>query len=291
MTDIEMTAARADELAPEGGTRKPNSIELEEELLSELRPGEVMGNVTLRTKLATKGWDEGQYWTVRNRLIEAGKLTTGRGRGGSVRRVTVEADKEPETIPASPGNATIVTAVNPYPTERDLYPPMSKVILNDWAKDNRLDDLFVEITAHQGAKPTGGKWTRPDITVASYKTYPYVPGKHFDIITFEIKPCDGLDVTIIYEALGHRRAATRAYALAHVPDDKRQDFDPLIEEISQEAKRFGIGFIVAADPTNYDTWEELVEADRKEPDPERLNEFLASQVSQSLREQLNKWYR
>jgi hypothetical protein len=55
-----------------------------------------------------------------------------------------------------------------------------------------------------------------------------------------------------------------------------------------EAKRFGIGVIVAAEPDNYDTWEEVVEAVRHEPDPDRLNEFLAQQVSQGFREQIIK---
>lgn len=168
---------------------------------------------------------------------------------------------------------------------------MAEVIKSRWAQDYRLDSVMVEVTAAQGARQTGGKWTRPDITVASYKTFSYIPGRHFDVITFEIKPTETLDVTVVYEALGHRRAATKAYALLHIPDNSRAELQALLDEISLEAKRFGIGIIIAAEPSNYDTWEEIVEAVRYEPDPERLNEFLAQQVSQGFREQIMKWFK
>jgi len=95
----------------------------------------------------------------------------------------------------------------------------------------------------------------------------------------------------VYEALGHRRAATKAYALLHVPKDKETESESILDLISQEAKRFGIGVVVARDPGKYDTWEELVEAVRHDPDPERLNDFLAQQVSQGFREQIAKWFK
>ena len=46
--------------------------------------GSSMGNQKLRERL---GWDEARYLAARQPLLDAGKLTTGKGRGGSVRRV------------------------------------------------------------------------------------------------------------------------------------------------------------------------------------------------------------
>lgn len=66
---------------------------------------------------------------------------------------------------------------------------------------------------------------------------------------------------------------------------------PILDEVEAEAKRYGIGLIVASKPDDYDTWEELVEAVRYEPNPERLNRFLAQQVTQGFREQLVRWFR
>ena len=196
-------------MALEGLTQE-NIDHYEASLLAGIPPVEAIGNVTLRTRLLENGWSEELYWEIRNRLIERGILTTGKGKGGSVRRIPpppvvvalVDAAAAPnEVVQANPLFGT---------TERDLYLPMVDVIKSRWAQDYRLDSLIAEITAVQGSRQTRGKWTRPDITVASFKTYPYVPGRHFDLITFEIKPTDAIDVTVIYEALGHRRASTRA---------------------------------------------------------------------------------
>jgi hypothetical protein len=118
-----------------------------------------------------------------------------------------------------------------------------------------------------------------------------VPGKHFDLIVFEVKPHWGLDVTVVYEALGHRRAANRAYALLHVPEELKDSKETVIEEICSEAKRFGVGVLIASNVADYGTWEEKVEAARNEPDPERMNDFLAQQLPQGFREQIIKWFK
>jgi hypothetical protein len=266
-----------EERLPLEGLTKEQLEEYESILLHHVPENGTIGNVSL---LAALGWDEDLYWTTRNRLIEQGLLIQGRGRGGSVRRV-------PKVVPVLSTEAvSLAPEINhlipeQIAREADLYPAMFEVIQKRWAKERRLDNMVVEVTAAQGSKQTKGKWTRPDITIAGYKTFPYVPGRHFDITTF----------TVIYEALGHRRAANRSYALIHVPDDQRTELDAIIEDICMEAKRVGVGVIVAAKADDYDTWEELVEAVRHEPDPERLNDFLAVQVSQGFREQIIRWFK
>jgi hypothetical protein len=262
--------------------------EYEKELLEQVPDSGTIGNVTLSNAL---DWStDTLYWDVRNRLIERGVLIQGRGRGGSVRRVLTDSPVVAEAASAelSPvPNATEEAATR----ESDLYQPMAEVLRNRWAKEHRLDSLLVEITAAQGSRQTKGKWTRPDITAASYTTFPYVPGRHFDVITFEVKPHNMLDITVVYEALGHRRASTRAYALLHVPEDQEESLQTIVDDICAEAKRHGVGIVVAGKPEDYDTWEEVVEAVRHEPDPERLNEFLAVQMSQGFREQIIKWFK
>jgi hypothetical protein len=139
---------------------------------------EPIGNVSLRTMLIEEGWTEELYWEIRNRLIARGTLTTGRGKGGSVRRVVPigeQPQQEPCGIPAAAPAAALA--------ERNLYAPMADVLRTRWASEHRFDSLVVEIASSQGARATGGKWTRPDITAAAVKTYPYVPNRHFDVIT------------------------------------------------------------------------------------------------------------
>jgi hypothetical protein len=233
----------------------------EQQLLS-LVPydGSGVGNTRLIRELR---WDEENYWDIRNRLVERGGLELGRGRGGSVRRI-VRGGMTPGAAPFAPECAE---SKDTRLTESDLYAPIARVLDDKWTKDKRVESAIIATTAHQGSRATGGKWTRPDITVATLSTYPYVPGRHFDVITFEIKPCDAIDVTAIYEALAHLRSATRAYVMLHVPDAHSEDLEELILEICAEAKKHGIGVYTFADPANYETWDERVEPIRRDPLP------------------------
>lgn len=142
---------------------------LEAELLALVPADDAVGNITLVKRLTDAGWSPGQYWAIRNRLIDRAVLATGRGKGGSVRRLH---QRGPEAVVATvPGPAPAAEDLR----ERALYEPMKQVIDTSWAQDNRLEQHIVEITAHQGARLTGGRWTRPDITLASMRTFACVP--------------------------------------------------------------------------------------------------------------------
>lgn len=266
--------------------------ELETQLLEKLRKkGGAAGNVTLVREL---GWEDDLYWSVRNRLVDAGHLELGKGKGGSVRLVSESiVEAVVGEVMSRPDAKT--TEHNPIMViaEEDLYEPMAKVLRERWVKDNRFRESLVEITAKQGKRDTGGKWSRPDLTVVGMTTYVYVPGRHFDVASFEVKAANGIDVTAVYEALSHRRAATRAYVLVHLPSDQQVHpaMEALIDQICDEAKRHGVGVIVAAAPDDYDTWDERVEAVRIDPSPERLNDFLAIQLSDGAKQEVVQWFK
>lgn len=266
----------------------------QDELLAVVPESENIGNKALREKL---NWDEDLYWKIRSRLIERGILVAGRGKGGSVRRVqsappnvqtavTEELGDESKT----PGTPTPATPPD-YAKESDLYPPIAEVLRNQWSKEQGFDSYLVEVTARQGSKATGGKWTRPDITVVGYKTFPYIPGRFLEVISFEVKPLATIDVSAVYEALAHRRASTRAFVIAHIPESEDQELESVIEAVCDEAKKFGVGVISAQEPSDFDTWEVLLDAERTEPDPGRLNEFIAQQTTPSLKEQIIRWFK
>ncbi len=258
----------------------------EAELLGKIREkGGHAGNVTLQREL---GWNDDQYWPIRDRLIDSGQLQLGRGKGGSVSLVA----------PAVPALTTAETPMvagvgRPEPAEGELYEPVSDVLRKDWARDMRFRSHVVEITARQGRRDTGGTWTRPDIVVAALRVFPHVPGKFFDLITFELKSLDGINVTSVFEALSHRRAATQSYVWLHIPTEAAQydDVSAVLERIQDECRRHGVGLIVAADPTDYSSWDVQLRAVRVEPDPEFLNEFIAQQLSALARDELAQWFR
>ena len=248
-----------------------------DQLLAAMPSQGLIGNGSLRRKL---GWDDDRYWYIRNLLVQAGLLRTGRGKGGSVQRVVSVGVTEAAEQSAS---ARFV--------EKDLYGPIIETLRSDWIPDHQIQDFVIHETAHQGRRDTGGKWTRPDITVASSNTYTYVPGRPVEIRTFEIKTYDGLDVTAVYEALAHRRAAHYAYVFVHVPDAKRTALEPVLERLIADAQEHGIGFVIIADAANYETWDIEVDARRGNPNPADLDAFVRTQTSDEFKEKILGWCR
>jgi hypothetical protein len=252
--------------------------ELKQRLLGAVPPQVSRGNEALRSEL---GWTEDQYWYIRNQLLQSGDLQKGRGRGGSVRRV----------VQIAPIGAVSQVASPTRIAESDLYSPIMATLQSHWVPDHQVQDWVAELTAQQGRRDTGGKWTRPDITLASCNTYKFVPGIQVELNTFEVKTHDGLDVTAVYEALAHRRAAHYAYVLAYIPDNERPQFESVIERLGDDASEHGIGLVVIADPADYDTWNFEVEPSRNDPDPADLDSFIRTQCSEEFKDRIIEWCR
>jgi hypothetical protein len=235
--------------------------------------GSAIGNTTLMRRL---GWGEQRYWPVRDALIAEGVIERHRGRGGAVRRVSKAAPEVEEPVPPE---VVAEVVADSYTRELQLYEPLRDTIATDWAKDRLSSPIAVEVTAQQGRRQTGGRWSRPDIVAVEVKTFLYVPGKHLNVTTFEVKPSDAIDVSAVYEALAHRRSATHAYLVLHVPDESVAELEPVVEEVCRVARSHGVGVITVADPGRYETWDEREEAVRFDPDPERLDHFIVTQFS------------
>lgn len=223
------------------------------------------GNIALRRAL---GWDADDYAHVRAQLVAAGALTPFRAHGGGIAL-------GPRAECANPGS------------ERALYQPLAATLRGAWAAGNGYADaqVLVEVTAAQGGRATGGQWTRPDLVLVALRAYPYVPGKHLDVVTFEVKQARTLDVAAVYEALAHRRTATHAILWVHAP------LDANLDAIAREAHRHGIGLIAATAPSDVATWRTLVKATRAAPPPHDLNEFLSLQLGPEARAKLGRWLR
>ena len=101
------------------------------------------------------------------------------------------------------------------------------------------------------------------------RTYRYLPGKYMEVVTFEVKPFDAIDVKAVYEALAHLRSSTHAYVILHVPngqDEQDESVKLTIDETCHVGRSHGVGVIVMGDPADWDTWDEKEEARRVEPD-------------------------
>jgi hypothetical protein len=242
--------------------------------------GSAVGNTFLIRQL---GWAEKRYWYARDSLLENGVIVRAKGRGGAVRRAHLdESTAAAESVEAE----KIGEAALAYLHEADLYKPIQETLRTSWAKERQIRPLAVEVTASQGRKVTGGRWTRPDLVSVAVRTYRYLPGKYMEVVTFEVKPSDAITVTAVYEALAHLRSATHAYVIYHVPDDSAESVRQVIEEARRVGRAHGVGIITMGDPKEWDTWDELEEARRVEPDPERLDEFISVQLGGDAQDEI-----
>ncbi len=243
-------------LVPKDGTSKGNKS-----LIGQLRPA-------LRKGFGYEMGDQ-DYWDIRKPLIEDGELAKGRGQGGSVYRVGTEVKKKGQR----------------KKKESQLYKPFSDYVKNYWAGDNDVKEYIVEVTANQGGRRTGGKWTRPDITIVAVKTYTFTPGRHLEVVTFEVKAADQLDVGGVFETASHAVFAHKSYMVVEcrMPEPRGEEFDRL----EKLCKNFGVGLLTFTDVNDVETYKEVVEPERKAPDPKDVDEFIQRQVSQSNQNEIH----
>jgi hypothetical protein len=254
--------------------------------------GRSIGNGALRdllkTAFAGEEFTQEDYFDLRNSLMADGKLERGRGQGGSVHRVLSSGP-----VPPGAGTPTTTEVAEPVETlpaaEADLYSPFRSAIENGYVPDNDLKPWICEITAFQGRRNTGGRWTRPDVVLVAIQTFAYVPDKVFEVITFEIKPDLGTALDGVFEAAAHSAFAHRSYLA--FPDSKEYDNSPLFDRITDECTRFGLGLILFEDVGNWDTYDFQVEAERRDPDPQAVNDFIKGQISEKSREEIQRWFR
>jgi hypothetical protein len=111
-----------------------------------------------------------------------------------------------------------------------------------------------------------------------------------EVYTFEIKPEYDVSIKGVLEALAHREVATRAYVLYYVGTKPWDDFSEA-QRIEQLAARHGVGVIVASDIDDLNgCWDERVSATRSGSDPEALDRFIKSTLSEETKSQIRRWF-
>jgi hypothetical protein len=247
-------------------------------VLTEQFKGEA-NNGSLRDALT---WDADHYWLVRNRLLANGRVQKAHGGPGGK---TILSPSTPNLIgvptvsvaeEAAGGVGRDTVGEQPrreYEDEASLYEPMLKEIDANWILDEGYDSKITRLTALAGRRDTGGKWTRPDISVIAIQKFKFLREPVFDVISFEVKPRWEITVEGIFEALAHRQYTTRAYLVFHVSNEAFES-EREANRIIALAEQHGIGVILAEKPDNYDSWIERVRARRWAPDPTDLNDFI-----------------
>ncbi len=66
-----------------------------------------------------------------------------------------------------------------------------------------------------------------------------------------------------------------------------------VQRVATVAREHGVGLNIFDAPNDFDTWEEVLPAQRRIPPPEALNDFIENQISQAGRgalvARLAKW--
>jgi len=236
--------------------------------------GTPKGNIRL---LQESGLPEDEYWSLRNKLIEQGKVGKGRGMGGSVYRLIAEESTEKQ----------IKKRGRRKSVESDLYGDFEKWLGDFWAKDVNLTWFRIEKTAHQGRKPTGGKWTRPDFAIVAVNTYRYFPGKFLEVISFEVKPTLEDALAGVFECAAHSVYANRSYLAVYLEDDADRESEEFAR-VERECERFGLGLVTFGDPSDRESYQIIVDAGRRTPDPSEVDKFIGSQLKENTQDLVSK---
>lgn len=238
-------------------------------LLDEASNGEPVGNKTVREALGLDH-DQDKYWDARNLLLEEGKISLGKGKGGSISLVIEKIQNNTEEIELT----------------KKLLEPLKTRWVPDKLGESEEDQYLVSNTSCQGSKKTGGRWSRPDLVLCRYRTYTYLPPR-LEITTFEVKKNGAVDVTSVYEALSQNNAAHYSYVLLERDEEAPQDEH--WENILDTALRHGIGVISFSDAEEYDTWNTEVKAAYHEAPPDNIERFISQQLNKDCQQEILSW--
>ena len=267
-------------------SQKPEQLNLEqtkERILKALRE-ESNGRLT-KNELVNKFFlDPGKdlYYKVEQGLVDEGHIERCRGRKGGISLVQ-RGDSQSQVDPESSDS----TAEESSSGERGHYEPVLQQIKKHWTEERSVKHVYGAVTAYQGRRDTGGRWSRPDITLCTVSKWIFSPRPEGEVRTIEVKLFDDrLDIIGVYEALAHKSRSHYSYLMIvdfpkeGLNSDQRQGFD----KIMVAADSHGIGIITVPDSNNWSTWEFLLEPTRSDAAPQEINDFLYDQFPKSERD-------
>ncbi len=233
--------------------------------------GEPIGNASLRKLTKTKSAPG--YWDARDAMRRVGLIELGRGRGGSVRRAEQYVDVHASAADEAPTGLEVRLYVG-------IKARLEEIIRDE----GRFDDQILETTGTQGRRQTGGRWSRPDLTLVGLRRFDVLAGAHLEVQTFEVKTADGFDLVALHEARAHRRRAHRSYVVVDLED---ADDEERIGDLVDEARDLGVGLISFVE-TNGE-WKYWHDPDLTLPDPVELDSFLSNQLSVGAKDKIRGW--
>ncbi len=174
--------------------------------------------------------------------------------------------------------------------EEAYYVGIQRAVSQLWLSEGfDPSEYHVEDTSRRDAKIVG-RWTRPDLTLVSYKKFPWTVGFEFDVVTFEVKRPDAADVLAVFEALSHSSVATRAYVVFPMDEDSWEAINPAqARRVKDECARHGVGLILVDVRSRELKPHHVIRAFRREIDHEKCSDFLDAVLRDEGKRRISKW--
>ena len=219
-----------------------------------------------------------EYWETEQKLVDEKRIERRRGRNGGIYLADESALKPPSD--ANTAGEIVAEEIR----EAAHYEPVLKAILSNWAKQPGLKSVFGAITAAQGRRRTGGRWSRPDIIICTVSEWLFSSRPDGDVRTFEIKRFESLDALAVYEALSHKARAHYSYLfVADFPHDLDESQKADFDNVLAVAARHGVGVITATNSSDWSTWEFELDARKSDADSQAINQTLLDQLPPGVR--------
>jgi len=224
-----------------------------------------------------------EYWSTEQSLVDQKKIERRRGRKGGIYLI------EGSTADTLIDKGTAAEIVAEENREASHYQLVLDAILGNWNEQPGFKSVFGAVTAAQGRRRTGGRWSRPDIIICTVSDWLFSSRPEGDVRTFEVKRFLALDPLAVYEALSHKARAHYSYLFVvdfpkSLDEVQRADFDNILAV----AARHGVGVITAIDSADWKTWEFELDARRSDADSQAINQTLLDQVPPAVRENFQK---
>ncbi|WP_125461736.1 MULTISPECIES: hypothetical protein [Rhodomicrobium] len=147
--------------------------------------------------------------------------------------------------------------------------------------------LVVENTARRGR--TTGIYRRPDLCMASISLYHYSPVARFDLFAFELKMEDGCGARSVMQAKSYTDFVNYSYVVLYLPSGSL--YSRHLPYMYEQARGQGIGVVLISDPRRDDGYQIAIAANRHDPHPGKIDNFIEERFSDSSKSALRKWVR
>jgi hypothetical protein len=222
-----------------------------------------------------------EYWAAEQKLIDEQRIERRRGRNGGIYLLPFD---EPKRKSDAESIATALAAEQ-IKAEIGFYQPVIEQIRAHWTEQPGFTHAFAHVTAMQGRRRTGGRWSRPDIVVCTVSDWHFSSRPEGDVRSIEVKRFEALDVMAVYEAVSHRARAHYAYLLiVNYPKEPNDEAKAVMETVLATAGKHGVGVITAVDANDWGTWEFEIDPTRSDADNQAVHQMLLDSVPPEVRD-------